>query len=77
MTYKKYSSIEMLVSRLPQVDWNDPYNKEVLESALEEHKKEIVKAAARGYLVGEDTIELEDAMNYGTKYYNSTFTFDI
>ena len=38
---------------------------QAIEESKEMHKEEIVLAAARGYLVGEDDISFKDAKLYG------------
>lgn len=45
-----------------------------IESLLETEKNQIVIAAARGYLIGEDEgFPIEAAKEYGQQYYNATY----
>lgn len=48
-----------------------------IESLLEIERNQIIIAAARGYLIGEDeTFPLEAAKEYGEQYYNETFNIN-
>ena len=84
MKQKQQTAMQELLAQLYEERTKLPMPKEwahclrSIEMAIEKHyidkeHNQIVKAAARGYLVGEDTIKLEDAINYGKQYYNNTF----
>jgi len=65
----KQSSVEFLFEKL----WNTPKDKfewhTILQQVKEIHKKEIIKACARGYVNASDGFPLEQAMDYSNSYY--------
>lgn len=54
---------------------NLPFNvlSEIKKQVIKMEEQQIIKAAARGYLIGEDNLPLEDAKDFGLDYYNSTY----
>ena len=46
---------------------------ELLEQAKQMEKEQIINAHTRAYLIGEDTISIEDANNASEQYYNETY----
>jgi len=74
---EKKSPIELLMEQLykkgflKEVDGNEPIN--LMNQAKEMEKREIIKAAARGYLAMAEKFNLEDAKEYGKEYYDNCF----
>lgn len=76
---KKKNSIEWLVQELnrnidfiPNVHHWDKI-RDIIQQAKEMHKKEIIKASARGYVNSSDGFPLQEAINYAEQYYKETF----
>ena len=70
-TDSNQSSVEQLMWKL----WDTPKDKftwhAIMKHYNEMHKQEIIKAAARGYLVMPERFNLEDAKDYGEQYYDN------
>ena len=72
MSNKQRTAVELIIANLDtecksrgmNVNW-DMY--------LELERSLIIKAATRGYLVMPERFNLEDAIDYGTEYYDNCF----
>lgn len=71
MSNNKQSSIDWLIERFYANE--GMITTAQLERAKAMHKEEIIVASARGYLVGEYQISIDDAKFYGELYYNETY----
>ena len=74
----KETAVQMLISRLPNIDWNDPYYSDILKEAVRQEREQIVDAYCSGFRTGENSelIELDiDVCDtaYPIDYYNETY----
>lgn len=76
----KETAVEMLISRLPNIDWTDPYYSDIMKEAIRKEKEQIIDAQMHmfHYLnnndYGLDYInKRESAMDYTLQYYNETY----
>lgn len=67
----KETAVQMLISRLPNIDWSDPYYSDILNEAVRQEREQIVDAAnlpkdKRWY-------DEKKYANCGEQYYNKTY----
>jgi len=67
----KQTAVQMLISRLPNIDWSDPYYSDILNEAVDKEREQIVDAAnlpkdKRWY-------DAKKYANCGEQYYNKTY----
>lgn len=62
---KKITAVEFLVELLPQIDWDDPYYRGILQEAKQIEKEQIMNAWASG-VVSKNDMTAE-------QYYNETY----
>lgn len=74
----KQTAVDMLISRLCNVDWNDPYYRDILNEAIHQEREQITDAYCSGFKKGESSelIELDiDVCDtaYPIDYYNENY----
>jgi len=74
----KETAVQMLISRLPNIDWSDSYYSDIMNEAIRQEREQIVEAYCSGFRKGESSelIELDiDVCDtaYPIDYYNGTY----
>jgi len=72
------TAVDMLISRLPNIDWTDSYYSDILNEAVDKEREQIVDAYCSGFRKGESSelIELDiDVCDtaYPIDYYNGKY----
>lgn len=66
----KHTAVGMLISRLPNIDWSDPYYRDILNEAVDKEREQIVDAYDSGLFDGSMN-DVNDRLY--KQYYNETY----
>jgi hypothetical protein len=70
---RQQTAVEFLVELLPQIDWDDPYYRGILQEAKQMEKEQLVKAWDDGDYAYFYSKETGRDFDNGEQYYNETY----
>lgn len=69
----KETAVQMLISRLPNIDWTDPYYRDILNEAVDKEREQIIDAAQWMPFPFDGIEFLPELAN---QYYNETYKLE-